>query len=638
MTTYTFQELLDRLRQGDESVDIEAKPGNTISRSTLQTVSALSNEPGRGGGYILFGVVEEEASLFDRLFAVAGVRDPGKLQADLATQCRNDLSSAVRPVITVEQHNSKTVVVAFVPEAPPSDKPVYIKSEGLPRGAYRRIGNTDQHCTDDDLAVLYQGRSVATYDATAVEGSTLNDVEPLALAEYRRQRAKLKPDAAELALNDEELLYALGATTSVRGEQRLTIAGMVLFGKESSLRRFFPMMRVDYIRVEGREWVPDPEKRYSAVEMRGPLLTLIPRVASQVLADIPAAFALEAGELHRRDVPLIPRTVIREAVVNALMHRTYRVASPVQIIRYANRIELRNPGASLVAEDRLGEPGSFPRNEKVAAVLHEVGLAETKGTGIRAMRTAMHNSNLTPPLFESDRQKDEFGVMLLVHHLLSPEDVTWLGRFRSLSLSDEEARALVVIREAGVITNAMYRDINSVDTLTASGTLRRLRDAGLLEQKGKGRGTFYLPTPLLLGNGKGSGSTGQVEVPPSGVPLSEGLQSLSEGLATLSEGYTGLPGGLSEPLPPGLQGALKSLGKRAQPEEVKNVIVQLCAWRPMRLAQLGALLGRSADYIRGEYIYPLVQSGRIEYTIPETPAHPQQAYRTRETGQGGPSV
>lgn len=620
MATYTFQELFERLQQGDESVEIEAKPGNTISRSTLQTVSALSNEPGRGGGHILFGVAEEDASLFDSLFTVAGVRDPGKLQADLATQCRNDLSSAVRPVITVEQYDSKTVVVAFIPEAPPSDKPVYIKGEGLPRGAYRRIGNTDQHCTDDDLAVLYQGRSVVTYDATAVEGSTLNDVEPLALAEYRRQRAKLKPDAAELAMDDEGLLYALGATASPRGEQRLTIAGVVLFGKESSLRRFFPTMRVDYIRVEGREWVPDPEKRYSAVEMRGPLLTLIPRVVSQVLADIPAAFALEAGELHRRDVPLIPRTVIREAVVNALMHRTYRVASPVQIVRYANRIELRNPGASLVAEEHLGEPGSFPRNETIAAVLHEVGLAETKGTGIRAMRTAMHDANLTPPLFESDRQKDEFGVMLLVHHLLGPDDLAWLGRFRSLSLSDDEARALVVIREAGVITNAMYRDINGVDTLTASGTLRRLREAGLLEQKGKGRATFYLPTPVLLGNGGEVGTAGQIEMPSSGTALPGGLQPLSGGFA-------GLPRGLTEPLPPVLEEALKSLGKRAQPEDVKDVIVRLCGWRPMRLAQLAALLDRNPEYIRSEYIYSLVQSGRLEHTIPGTPAHPQQAYR-----------
>ena len=159
------------------------------------------------------------------------------------------------------------------------------------------------------------------------------------------------------------------------------------------------MTRVDYIRVPGREWVPNPEERYQAVELRGPLLTLIPRVIATVLDDIPSAFALTEDGIHRQDVPVVPRTVIREAIVNALMHRSYRQRQPVQIIRYANRIEIRNPGHSLVPDERLGEPGSLSRNEKIAAVLHEVGLAETKGTGVRSMREAMERANLTLPLF-----------------------------------------------------------------------------------------------------------------------------------------------------------------------------------------------------------------------------------------------
>src|SRR2546421_8057446 len=53
-------------------------------------------------------------------------------------------------------------------------------------------------------------------------------------------------------------------------------------------------------------------------------------------------------------------------------------AGPVQIIRYSNRLEIRNPGHSLVPDDRLGQPGSLPRNEKIAAAMHEIGLAETK--------------------------------------------------------------------------------------------------------------------------------------------------------------------------------------------------------------------------------------------------------------------
>ena len=163
-----LDELLEKLRLGDESLEIEAKRGGKIDTAVLQTVSAFSNEPGRGGGYILLGVVEEQGTLFGGTYSVAGVANAGKLQADLATRCRNDLSPPVRPTLTVEIHRSKSVLVVFVPEAAPGDKPVYIRSEGLPHGAYRRIGATDQHCTDDDMAVLYQSRATATYDASPV--------------------------------------------------------------------------------------------------------------------------------------------------------------------------------------------------------------------------------------------------------------------------------------------------------------------------------------------------------------------------------------------------------------------------------------------------------------------------------------
>jgi ATP-dependent DNA helicase RecG len=325
------------------------------------------------------------------------------------------------------------------------------------------------------------------------------------------------------------------------------------------------------------------------------------------------AFSLAGNSIHRKDVPLVPRAVIREAVVNALMHRTYRAASPVQIIRYTNRIEIRNPGASLVAEDRLGEPGSFPRNEKIAAALHEVGLAETKGTGIRAMRSAMHSANLTPPLFESDRQRDEFRVMLLVHHLFGPDDVAWLGQFKDLNLSGDDAKALVVIREAGAINNAMFRDINSVDSLTASSSLRRLRDAELLEQRGKGRSTYYLPTAKLLGSPSQSPGLN-----PGGKAQSPGLNALSPGL---------VPAKWTESLPPSLLEAVRSLGERARPAAMQAVIRSLCEWQPLRPADLGEIIGRNPEYIQKHYLAPMREAGVLEFTKPD-PADPQQAYRT----------
>lgn len=195
---------------------------------------------------------------------------------------------------------------------------------------------------------------------------------------------------------------------------------------------------------------------------------------------------------------MIPRDVIREVIVNALMHRNYRERSPVQIIRFSNRLEIRNPGYSLKPTDELDQPGSKIRNEQIATVLHETGIADTKGTGVKVMLEEMLEANLTLPLFQSNRDRDYFRVTLFTHHLLGQEDIEWLKQFKDYRLSDEQAKALVVLRKVGTINNWMYRVTNNVDTLTASQHLRRLRDVGLLEQQGKGSATCYTLVSALF--------------------------------------------------------------------------------------------------------------------------------------------
>ena len=413
------------------------------------------------------------------------------------------------------------------------------------------------------------------------------------------------------------------------------------------------MSRIDYIIVEGREWVPDPNHRYQTVEIIEPLLLSIPRLVSLVLNDIPKAFSIGDNSIYRREVPLIPRAVIREAIVNALMHRNYRTRQPVQLIRFSNRLEIRNPGHSLKPFDSLGEPGSITRNEKIAAVLHEVGIAETKGTGIRVMIDEMHKANLTIPLFESSSERDSFAVKLLVHHLLSPEDVEWLAQFKDCHLSDDEARALIVVREVGAINNFTYRYINCVDTLTASGRLRHLRDLGLLEQKGKGSATYYTLSPDILSKDSASElasqETSNLEGSPTDNDLSSGLtaqqtsnlegsptdNALSSGLAAQQtsdlEGsptdndsrYTYL-----EQMPNHLRQAVESLGKRAEPNQVASVILALCEWRDLSSSELATILDRNQVYLLNNYLNPLINSGHLEYVRPGNPSDPHQAYRT----------
>lgn len=620
----TALELLERLNLLDENERIEAKSASKIGKSLLETVCAFANEPGLGGGWLLLGVAREELALFPG-YEVRGIDQPDKLSADLASQAASMFNRPLRLDIQTESVDDKAVIRVFVPEAAVQDKPIYLKAQGLPRGAFRRIGSTDQHCSDDDLLVLYQNRQQESFDGGLVADATLDDFAPDAIADYRYSRSEANPDAEELRWTDQELLQALACIRqNDQGAWQPTVAGLLLFGKPVALRRSFPMTRVDYIRVPGRDWVPDPERRFDSMELRDPLFRLIRRVQAAILDDLPKAFGLEEGDLQRKDSPVVPQRVIREAVVNALMHRSYRSHAPVQIIRYSNRLEIRNPGFSLKSPEHLGEPGSLPRNPKLAAVLYDTRFAETKGSGVRVMREICERAGLAPPLFESDRSNDAFVVRLFFHHFLGPDDLAWLARFKTLQLTDAEARALVVTREVGAMDNATWREINKVDTLAASHGLKKLRDAGLLQQKGRGSATWYQPTARMLGDdGALSSKPGALSSNPGA--LSSNLRSLSSNLDPAAAAARRI---LLNELPGELAARIGGLGQRHPPEEIRKVVVALCGHRDYRAEELAQLLARNVETVRQNYLRPLLRAGRITMTRPDKPNDPEQAYRT----------
>lgn len=614
MDLMSFNEPFSLLQDSDETDRIEAKSAaQGIGKSFLETVSAFSNEPDLGGGYILLGITRNQDD-HEPKYIVTGVCDPDRLQQNIASQCRELFSVPIRPTIKTIPHPQGTVLLIYIGEATTHEKPVFIKKHGVDGGTYRRIGSSDQLCIRTDLDLLYQLRSKRKYDETLVENASFADFEPEAIKRYRYERAKVKSDAPELLYCDEDLLKAVRAIETEKGVTSPTIGGLLLFGKQMSIRRLFPLMnQVDYMLVEGREWVTDSEKRYTAFETSEALITGIPRLISQIMTDIPQVFALEEDKIRRKDNPVIPRMVIRESVVNALMHKDYRVTSPAQIIKYANRTEFRNVGYSLKPQEQLGLPGSNLRNPILAQVFRDIHYAEGKGTGIGTMRDEMKKANLSVPLIESDRSSNLFVLTLLPHHLFDKEDIQWLQSFKQHNLTDEEARTLIVIREKGAISNAEYRTINGVDTLTASSHLRRLRDLGLLEQKGRGNATFYVPAIKLFTPGVRAEAPGVSDPAPGIIPLAPGISS-------------DFP-----TLPEELLRELKEIGKRTSVQKIKVVIAQLCALKPLKLPELVQILQRDADHLRKRYLAKMIDDGELEYLFPESPNHPQQAYRTKKS-------
>jgi ATP-dependent DNA helicase RecG len=619
---YSFEELWERLTNQDESVLIEAKTcANQIGESVLETISAFANEPSRGGGYLILGTKK-----IDDEYQITGVNDTDKIQCDLVSQCTDSFNLPIRPQIDIISQDGKNLILVYIPESQPQEKPIYIKKRGLEKGAFRRIASTDSRCTDRDLEMFYQLRSHHSYDYSPVPEADLEDFDPAAIAEYRKRRADINPSAAELNFDDRDLLYALSATTKHQGERCPTIAGLLLFGKSIALKRLFPMHRIDYILVEGKEWVPDPDRRYQSIEVLEPLLLAIPRLITLLLADIPKAFVMGENGIHRSELPIVPRNAIREAVVNALMHRNYRTRQPVQIIRYSNRIEIRNPGHSLKSVESLDEPGSVTRNEKIANVLHEASIAETFGTGFSTMKTAMREANLTEPIFESSLERDEFVLKLLTHNLFSSERIQWLSQFKDCSLTEDEARALMLLREIGEMSNFIYRLINQVDPLAASQRLKHLRDLGLIEQQGKGASTYYTLNPRYLGDAIANLGSTPLDNDPNlgGTPL-DNNPSLG-GTPLDRNDYL-------DRMPIELRFSIENLGKKATPEKMMELITDLCSWRELSSLEIAKILIRDRVYVVDRYLKPLIHSGGLEYTIPNHPSDSNQSYRSRKTSQ-----
>ena len=438
----------------------------------------------------------------------------------------------------------------------------------------------------------------------------MDDVDENAISRYRTLREKVNPQAEELDYNDQDLLLALGASKKdANGVIHLTQTGLLVFGKSMAQRRLSPAMRIDYIRVPGTTWVADADNRFDTIDMRGPLILLVKRAYNAIVDDLPKGFVLADGALQAERNSGMPEKVIREAIVNAFIHRTYRVNQPIQIIRYSNRIEILNPGFSLKAEDALGEPGSVLRNPFISAVFHETNIAETKGSGIGAMRRLMKNANMVPPTFESDHTRNQFTVRLLLHHFLCEEDVRWFEAFTPFELSDEQKLALVFVREVGAIDNITYRQLSGVKSVRASKDLSRMAGYHLLDVKKHGNQTYYVVGEELKLRIKGFNPPTSDANPPTSDANPPTLEFLSTDL----------------------RDRIKRIGKRTRDKDLlRGIVMDLCKITPRSISEIAEIIHRTDNYVKHDIVAPLREAGKLTYTIPDMINHPEQKYKVVE--------
>ena len=672
----TAKELFAELNSFDENRRIEAKSASAVGKSMMETVCAFANEPGLCGGYLLLGAKRTGIAEDGRpIYEPENIENTDKIQSDFVAMCNSMFNVRIRPIINVEEYLGKTVIVVKIEELPESQKPAYFAKRGLPEGAFRRIGPSDEKCSEEDMYLFYQ--SADTYDSCIVDDADLDDIDENALNFYRKLRKEVNPDAEELTLDDVDLLRALGAIKkNKQGGYDLTYTGLLVFGKQMSLRRLVPSFRVDYIRISGNQWLADGDNRFEqTIDMRGPLILMVNKACSAVMDDLPKGFELKKDSMQASTPAILPNKVLREAIVNSYIHRSNRVNQPIQIIRYSNRIEIHNPGYSLKPQDDWGEPGSMLRNPRISEIFHDTNLAETKGTGIGAMRRLMKEAGLMPPTFESNHEANKFTARLLLHHFLSKENMEWLAQYAEFGLVNEQKLALVFVREVGAIDNATYRQLDSSIThARARLEIHKLCDLGFIEKKGQGRNTYYIRTSKVVSLGERlrpqderllpqHGTLGERLLPQHGtlgekIPPQHGTlgEKIPPQHGTLGEKIPPQHGTLGEKIPPqgkmyhgkhgtfeiesqpksrnellrelpkGLQERVAKLGKRASREKVSQLLVDLCAFKPYSYEELALIIQRAAKPMKDKYLKPLRLANKLFYWIPEMINHPLQKY------------
>jgi predicted HTH transcriptional regulator len=192
----------------------------------------------------------------------------------------------------------------------------------------------------------------------------------------------------------------------------------------------------------------------------------------------------------------IPEPVIREAIVNAVAHRDYDSTGFVQVIVFANRIEVWNPGELPpgITIETMREPhGPLPRNPLIAEPLFRAGYAEKAGSGIPDMIADCRAAGLPEPDFV---QHGPHFVATLWRDWLTDQ------RLAEFGLNERQLKAVAFVKERGRITNQDHQRGVAVSKPTATRDLDELLKKNVFEKIGTtGRGTHYVLSKKGLGKG-----------------------------------------------------------------------------------------------------------------------------------------
>lgn len=393
-------ESVQKNRAEGQALEVKAA-GKGCPKRLYDTLSAFSNQD--IGGTILFGLDEDAG------FAPVGVYDLQDLQKRVTEQC-NQMNPPVRAVFTAAELDGRPICSAEIPGIDLAERPCYYRGAGRLEGSFVRVGDADMKMTDYELYSLEAFRKHLHDDERPIERASLDTLDADRVAEYVRKKRLERPGFARLSEEQaREMLFLTSGGAP-------TLAAVMNFGLYP--QGYLPQLAITAIVVPGTEIGDVAEDAARFIDNRrleGTLSEMLEAALAFCGRNMKTRtiISLETGKhVSRTEYPL---AAIREAVLNALIHRDYShytEGTPIQLDFFTDRLEIHSPGSlyGRMTVEQLGIARPDQRNPALAVMAETLLGAENRYSGIPTIRREMAEYGLPEPVFQNRR--NEFVVIL----------------------------------------------------------------------------------------------------------------------------------------------------------------------------------------------------------------------------------
>lgn len=441
-----------------ESRGLEFKrvSGKMVGKA-METICAFANTE---GGVLALGVADEKQITGAARFF--GVQENPEALDDLTRKVRTqfhppiDTIHFVRMLCTLRDGSAGSLVLVQVGK---SDKVHSIVDDGI----WMRLDAGNREMTAAESTELSYRRGVRSAESEPVP-------IPLDLLETETWRTFVLARGLKSGSFAEQL-QRIGLALQVGGEIQPTRAAVLLFAEEpgSLLAAHGSRADIRLMVYDGKQVVPGatPNLRKTPKTIRGPLIEQIDTAVKAVLDELAQGLTLSGSGFKTHH--LYPERVVKEAIVNAVIHRDYRLNRDIFIRLFDDRIEVESPGVfpGKITPANIGKVGSKARNLLIAQNLREFPVPPNidAGEGVKMMFAEMELAKLYPPQY---RQSTEAAVESVTVTLLNLERP---------SIWNEVSHWIDM---HGEIANRQLREIAKLDTLEASRMLRAWVAQGVL--------------------------------------------------------------------------------------------------------------------------------------------------------------